>query len=127
MAKDERNLLDVLKFELRILEKGGYGSSPREPWRHHLVFEDSPTCMNYDSKANPEPCKECVLMHLVPPDQRGEKIPCRHIPLTPEGETLENLYKCGTEQEIEDAMHQWLHATIERLEYEKSLSGATPI
>lgn len=127
MAKDERDLLEVLKFELQILEKGGYGSSPREPWRHHLAFEDSPTCMNYDSKANPEPCSECVLMRLVPPDERDEKIPCRHIPLTPEGETLENLYRCGTEQEIQDAMRQWLRATIERLEHEKALSEATPI
>jgi hypothetical protein len=40
MATDDRNLLDVLKFELEFLEKGGYGSSPREPWRCPLIFED---------------------------------------------------------------------------------------
>jgi hypothetical protein len=31
MQNDQRDLLDVLKFELNFLEKGGYGSSPREP------------------------------------------------------------------------------------------------
>jgi hypothetical protein len=116
MPKDDRDLLDVLKFELQVLERGGYGSSPREPWRQHLAFEDSPSCMNYDTKDHPEPCDECVLMQLVPPNQRGEKIPCRRIPLTKQGETLEDLYKYGTQQEIEDAMREWLRSTIQQIE-----------
>ncbi len=52
MAKDDRNILEVLKFELQFLEKGGYGRSPRSPWKPQLIFEDSPSCMNYDSKDN---------------------------------------------------------------------------
>ena len=121
---DDRDLLDVLKFELQVLEKGGYGSSPREPWRQHLAFEDSPSCMNYDARENPAPCEECVLMQLVPPDQRGAKIPCRHIPLTKEGETLEYLYKCGSQQEIEDAMRNWLRSTIQQIESQRAQAGA---
>jgi hypothetical protein len=31
MGKDERDLLDVLRFELAFLDKGGYGRSPRAP------------------------------------------------------------------------------------------------
>ena len=31
MQKDERDLLEVLKFELEFLEQGGYGRSPRTP------------------------------------------------------------------------------------------------
>jgi len=120
MPKDDRDLLDVLKFELKVLERGGYGSSPREPWRQHLAFEDSPSCMNYDTRENPAPCEECVLMQLVPPDQRGTKIPCRHIPLTQEGETLENLYSCGTQEEIEDAMRNWLRGTIQQIESQRA-------
>jgi len=124
MSKDERDLMDVLKFELKYLERGGYGSSPREAWRQHLVFEDSPSCMNYDAKANPEPCGECILMQLVPPEQRGERIPCRHIPLTKEGETLEQLYKTGTQLEIEDAMRQWLRVTIQQVELQRGQEPA---
>lgn len=66
------------------------------------------------------PCSDCILMQLVPPEQRGEKIPCRHIPLTKEGETLETLYKYGTQGEIEDAMRQWLRTTIQRIETQRA-------
>jgi hypothetical protein len=87
MQKDERDLLEVLKFELEFLEQGGYGRSPRTPWRPLYIFEDSLTCMNYSSKENPGPCSDCVLMHLVPPERRFEKIPCRHIPFNMSVET----------------------------------------
>jgi len=119
MYKDERDLLEVLKFELEFLEKGGYGRSPREPWRPLAIFEDSPTCMNYDTKENPEPCGACVLMHLVPPQLQSEKIPCRHIPLNADGETLDSLYRWGDQHEIEDTVENWLRATIAKLEEER--------
>lgn len=120
MARDDRNLLEALKFELGFLEKGGYGRSPRTPWRPQLMFEDSPTCMNYDSKHNPGPCSNCVLMQLVPAGRRSEKIPCRHIPLNAEGETLDSFYRCCNQMELEDALRTWLRATIQRLERERA-------
>jgi hypothetical protein len=119
MNKDERDLLEVLKFELEFLEKGGYGRSPREPWRPQFIFEDSPTCMNYDSKYQPGPCGECVLMQLVPPAFREEKIPCRHIPFNAEGETLDSLYRYADQYETEEVFGNWLRATIARLEEER--------
>jgi hypothetical protein len=116
MQKDERDLLDVLKFELNFLEKGGYGRSSREPWRPVFIFEDSPTCMNYDCKQNPAPCSDCVLMQLVPPELRLGKIPCRQIPLNASGETLDSLYRYGDQHEIEETFRNWLVATIAELE-----------
>ena len=124
MPKDDRNTLELLKAELNFLEKGGYGRSPREPWRAQLIFEDSPTCMNYDSKENPSPCAECALMQFVPPEKRGEKVPCRHIPLTAEGETLQELYRGGTQQELEDALADWLRARIALLESQEASNAA---
>jgi hypothetical protein len=121
MQKDERDLLEVLKFELQFLEKGGYGRSPREPWRPRFIFEDSPTCMNYDCQDNPEPCSYCVLTQLVPPDLRSEPFSCRRIPLNGEGETLDSLYRWGDEHEIEEAVRTWLRATIESLEDQRRL------
>lgn len=76
--------------------------------------------MNYRSKTHPAPCDECILMQLVPPGQRGEKVPCGHIPLTSEGETLDYLYRRGTQDEIKAAMKKWLQATIQRLEKERA-------
>jgi hypothetical protein len=116
MPKDDRNTLEVLKAELNFVEKGGYGRSPREPWRALLAFEDSPTCMNYDTKENRTPCAECLLMEFVPADKRGQKVPCRHIPLTPYGDTLLHLYRGGTEQQIEEALSIWLQKEIAKLE-----------
>lgn len=126
MQKDERDLLEVLKFELTFLEKGGYGRSPREPWRPQFIFEDSPTCMNYDSKQNPAPCEECVLMHLVPSECRDLPIPCRHIPFNRIGETLDSLYRHSDQHEIEDAVRTWLKAEICHLENERKAASERP-
>jgi hypothetical protein len=125
MPTDKRNLLDVLKFELEFLEQGGYGRLPRESWRPRFVFEDSPTCMNFNSRDR-EPCSECLLMQFVPEDARKEQTPCIHIPLSLSGETLESLYRTGTQQEIEAALGAWLRATIHRLEAEAMKQSAPP-
>ena len=122
MQKDERDLLEVLKFELQFLEDGGYGRSPRTPWRPQYILEDSLTCMNYDSKENPGPCSDCVLMQLVPPGRRSEKIPCRHIPFDDAGDTLDSLYRYSNQIETEETVGNWLRATIRRLEEERAAS-----
>src|SRR5260370_13911927 len=116
MYKDERELLDVLNPELAFLEKGGYGRSPRESWRQPLIFEDSPSCMNYDSKDHSEPCSSCVLFQLVPPQFRGKQVPCRHIPFNAEGETLDSLYRYSDQFEVEEVFGNWLRKTIAKIE-----------
>jgi len=127
MPKDDRNLLDVLKFELEFLETGGYGRLPREAWRSRFIFEDSPTCVNFSSEEKDrEPCSECLLMQFVPEDARTEQVPCIHIPLSPTGETIASLYRTGTQQELEEALGAWLRVTIHRLEEEKEKQAASP-
>lgn len=120
MQKDERDLLEVLKFELKFLADGGYGRSPRAAWRPQLIFEDSPTCMNFNSPEDPVACVDCVLIQLVPPEFRSEQIPCRHIPFDSSGETLDSLYRYGDQVEIEEVVGGWLRATIKRLEEERA-------
>jgi len=125
MAKDDRDVLEVLKFELEFLEKGGYGRSPRTPWKPQFIFEDSPTCLNYDSKDKPGPCSDCLLMQFVPLGRRSEAIPCRHIPLGPNGETIDYFYRCGKQEELEEAFGNWLRTTIKRLEQERTAEQST--
>ena len=122
MAKDDRDLLTVLKAELAFLEKGGYRHSLRAPWRPQFIFEDSPTCLNHERSERPRPCGECLLMHFVPPDCHSEKIPCRHIPLNVEGYTIDTYYRLGTHDEVETAVAAWLRDTIEKLERERRSS-----
>jgi hypothetical protein len=126
MPKDDRDVLEVLKFELRFVQQGGYGRSPHAPWRAPLVFEDSPTCMNYYARGDCAPCSECLMMQFVPAERQGEKIPCRHIPLDAEGRTLEAFYAQGTQPEIEEALEAWLKATIHRLEQERTKAEGAP-
>jgi len=116
MAHDRRDLLDILQSELEFVKKSGYSWSAREPWRAQLFFEDSPSCLNHDRKSDPRPCAECALLQFVPPASRTEKVPCRHIPITPYGETLLDLYRGSTQIELEDAVADWLRQKIAELE-----------
>ncbi len=119
MPKDDRNTLEILKAELDFVKKGGYTQHTQDPWQTKLALEDSPTCMNSAHKENRAPCSECLLMQFVPPNKRGEKVPCRHIPMTSSGDTLLHLYRGGTEEEIEDTLSNWLEETIAKLQSEK--------
>lgn len=116
MQRDERDLLEVLKAELEFLNHGGYARVPNSGWRPVYIFEDSPACMNHDYEADLGSCGDCVLLQLVPPEFRYGKHPCRHIPLNAGGETLDSLYRYGSEPEIEETVRTWLEATINGLE-----------
>lgn len=118
--KDDRDLLDLLKFELRFLEDGGYGRLPHAARRASRIFEDSLTCMNFNSQDERQPCSACLLMHFVPPSRATEQIPCRHIPLDRAGQTLASLYESGNQLEIEEALGNWLRGTIRRLEQDRA-------
>jgi hypothetical protein len=116
MTNDKRDLLDVLKAELEFLEKGGYRHPARAAWRPQFMFQDSPTCLNFDPTQHPKPCSDCALMQLVPADSQDRKFSCRYIALNEQGDTLDSLYRTGTQEEIESVFTQWLKTTIARLE-----------
>ena len=123
MAQDGRDILDVLRFELSFLQDGGYGRSPRTPWRAPSIFEDSPICPNFCDAGHPHPCDSCLLAQFVPEGQRSENVPCRFIPLTEQGLTVDDLYRTGSQVEMEQALAKWLRAQIERIERERGLSA----
>ncbi|MBZ5652578.1 MAG: hypothetical protein LAO18_19085 [Acidobacteriia bacterium] len=125
MAQDERELLELLKFELKFLEDGGYGRSPHTPWRRQNVFEDSPTCPNFCDPARPHACSECLLMRFVPAELRGQASPCRLIPLNSKGETIDYFYRCGTQLELEEALGGWLRNQIREIEERTELASKT--
>src|SRR5258708_7082312 len=112
MVAEWRNLVEALKAELEFLENGGYRPDARAPWRPKLMFQDSPTCLNFDSAQPRKACSQCVLMQLVPEDLRSKKIPCRYIPLDEQGQTVDSFYSFGTQEELETAVAQWLKNVI---------------
>jgi hypothetical protein len=122
MAQDERDLLDLLKLELKFLKHGGYGRSTHAPWGRQTAFEDSPTCPNFGDSTRPHPCTECLLMRFVPREHKDQVSPCRHIPLTDNGETIDYFYRCGTQLallKLEDAVASWLRKQISQIEEQR--------
>jgi len=120
MSTDKRDVLEVLKFELDFLEHGGYGRSVRTPWKPTSIFQDSLTCINFNEAGRPHPCDECLLTDFVPENCHEESVPCHHIPLNRDGETVESMERQHTQINLEDGVRQWLRATIQRLEQERS-------
>lgn len=116
MSSDGRNLLEVLRQELHFLEQGGYRNSPSAQRRPQFVFQDSPTCLNFDRRKTLHACHECTMTSLVPSDCVGERFPCRHIPLNGEGFTLDTYTRLGTFDEAETAVRSWLRKKIHELE-----------
>src|SRR5579864_9538328 len=111
----QSELLKALKEQLAFLESGGYGRSYRSTWRPTLVLRDSPLCLNATSM-KARPCRECLLYSMVPAERKSSLLPCHHIPLNEAGDTIARLYAAGTQGELDQKLHHWLGATIQRLE-----------
>jgi hypothetical protein len=120
MARDDRDILSILKFELDFLENGGYGRSVRTPWKETSIFQDSLSCINFGDPDRTRPCDECLLMAFVPEAQRSASIPCHHIPITERGETVEVIEQEKSRAEVEEALKHWLRKTIHQIEVERT-------
>ena len=126
--------LEALKLELEFCERGGYETllgrfparaSERDPKircnerqmrKERSVFRDSPSCLNYGLPVREHPCSECWLMSFVPAEKRGEAVPCHHIPLNEEGDTVASLGGPGDAPDVQKAVLDWLRRTIPQLE-----------
>jgi hypothetical protein len=126
MAQPKAGLLELLKFELKFVEDGGYGRSSHTAWRPTYVFEDSPSSPNLRDPTRPHPRTECSLIKFVPGELRSENSPCRFIPLNEKGQTIDYFYRCGTQAELEEALAGWLRTQIAHIE-QQSAAGPAPL
>ena len=122
MAKDDRDILDLLKYELAFIEQGGYGRSVRTPWLPKSAFQDSLTCINYGYVDRGHPCSECHLMDFVANEHHSEEVPCHFIALNEAGETIEDLEGQDNQAKLEATLKQWMKATINQIEDERANS-----
>ena len=120
MAKDDRDILEVLQEELDFIEKGGYGRSVRSPWLEKSVFQDSLSCLNYGYPYRAHPCNECHLLDFVSPEHQSAEVPCHFIPLNEAGETIEDLETEDNEAKLERRVKDWLRAQIKKIEEERA-------
>ena len=116
MAKDERDMLELLRTEFNFIEKGGYGRSVRTPWKATSPFRDSLTCVNYALPEKAHPCAECHLIDFVPYEKRGKNFPCHAIPLNAAGDTVESLELGDNQAKLEAALKEWMRIKIRELE-----------
>jgi hypothetical protein len=116
MAKDGRDLLELLKEELDFIEMGGYGRSVRTPWLPKSIFQDSLSCLNYGYPYRAHPCNECHLIDFVAPEHRTEMVPCHFIPLDEAGDTIEALDSEENQNRTERLLKEWLRNRIQQLE-----------
>jgi hypothetical protein len=118
-------LIERLKMEILIIERGGYQPSVREPRVEPRFFRDSVSCLNFALKEKQDPCSECFLMEFVPPERRNEEEPCHYIPLNAEGDTLASLTERGERERAQQLLLDWLYNTITRLRAEMSPESKT--
>lgn len=125
MAKDDRDILGILKDELEFIEQGGYGRSVRTPWKPTSALQDSLTCINFGDPLRTHPCDECSLIDFVAKEHRAEEIPCHFIPLTESGETVEDLERKDDQSHLEESLKQWLRKKIGEIEAERAAKNTT--
>ena len=118
MAVDQRDMLEVLRFELYLLEQGAYrgstmGGAPLS------YFKDSPTCIDFAETGGRHSCRKCLLSEFIPGQYQNETVACRRIPLDDAGNTIGSLEQRYNRFDVEQAIFGWLRKTVARLERER--------
>jgi len=112
---ENRRLFRVLRNEAAFFDAGGYGRPFRSQWRPTLLLRDSPACINYCDSGRQNSCRACPLFSLVPSGQQDRLVPCHHIPLNPQGETVTSLYGKGSQELLDQIYRNWLQEKIQYL------------
>jgi len=121
MAKDDREILEVLREELQFIETEGYGRSARAPRFAKTPFQNSPSCINYGYPYRAHPCTECRLLNFVSPEHHTAEVPCHFICLNEAGETIEAMEVEDNHAKLEEKVGNWLRARIVEIEEARAL------
>jgi len=110
-----RLLSRILRNEEAFFDAGGYGTPFRSKWRPTLLLRDSPACINYGDQGRQNSCRECPLFSMVPAEKRDRLVPCHHIQLNPQGETIAGLYAQGSQERLDQLYRNWLEEKLKDL------------
>ncbi len=119
MAADQRDTLEVLRFELYLLQQGAYRCATN--WRGSPLryFRDSPTCLDFGDADSRRSCGKCLLNDFIPGDYQNETAACHRIPLDAQGNSIASLDRGYNRLAVERAVFGWLRETVARLEHER--------
>jgi hypothetical protein len=116
-------MIEQLKFEIQMLEKGRYYPSVREPRQNPEIFRDSVTCLNVGLEEKEHPCSSCFLSEFAPPELRNSQGDlCHRIPLNEKGDTVESLKAEDDPYKLQATVLGWLKKTVAKLEKEVTVS-----
>ena len=119
MAFDKNEMIEQLKFEIQMIEKGRYYPSVRVPRQDPEIFRDSITCLNVGLEEKEHPCSSCFLSEFAPPELRNSKGDiCHKIPLNEKGDTVESLKSEDDPYKLQATVLGWLKKTVAKLEKE---------
>jgi len=124
MSFDKKEMIEQLKFEIKMIEKGGYDPSVREPHQNPEIFRDSIICLNVGVEEKEQPCSSCFLSEFAPPEGRNSTGDiCHKIPLNEKGDTIESLKAEDDPQKLQTTVLGWLKRTVAKLEKELAVKG----
>ena len=119
MGFDKKEMLEQLKFEILMIEKGGYEPSVRDAHHAPEIFRDSISCLNVGLEEKEHPCSSCFLSEFAPPEVRTSNDDiCHKIPLNEKGDTIESLEAEDDPPKLKATLLSWLKKTVARLEEE---------
>lgn len=119
MSLDKKEMIEQLKFEIQMIEKGGYYPSVRDPRHNPEIFRDTITCLNVGLEEKEHACSTCFLSEFAPANLRNsnEDI-CHQIPLNEKGDTIKSLKAEDDPYKIQATVLSWLKKTVAKLEQE---------
>lgn len=124
MGFDKKEVLESLKLEIQMIERGGYNPSVRDPRREIRIFRDSVSCPNLGLLEKVTPCAHCFLMEFVPPEHRAKDDACHYIPLNDCGDTVASLAAEDNAEKTQGLVLNWLRRAVTRLEEELAAQPA---
>lgn len=119
MSAGQRDPLEVLRFELYLLQQGAYRETVTRSGAPLSYFQDSPTCLNFAESGSRRSCRACLLTQFIPGNYQNETAACRKIPLDANGNTIAALDRRYNRAVVERAVVGWLQETVAKLERER--------
>jgi hypothetical protein len=65
------------------------------------------------------------LIEFVEPENRSQEVPCHHIRITAEGETIEDLELEDNDTKLASEVARWLRTKIQEIEKQRANATVT--
>jgi hypothetical protein len=105
---DKQKVLGLIRLEIDNIRRRGFSA----------YFRDSILCINAHKLVKSDTCEDCALLMYVPEQRKQTEVPCFHIVLNAEGDTVGELARAGDRQGLEAEIIAWLERTADELEGE---------